>query len=357
LQFALARHESIFNPYATLSYYIDAIHDEKRGLILGETVLDRLAGYLAEKLQGILGLDLVAVVDDIAKRQFLLKRYMEAETSYRKALEILENNHKANSELKKKGAAAVWHQLGYIAQEQRQWAQAEDYYRKALAIHIEFNDRYSQTSKASTYHQLGRVAEEQRQWARAEDYYQKALAIFIEFNDHASQARPYHQLGNVAQEQRQWTQAEDYYRKALAIYVKFNDHYEQASAYHQLGRVAQEQRQWALAEDYYRKALALKIEFNYHYEQASTYHQLGMVAQEQRQSAQAGDYYLKSLAIFVEYQDEYSLRIVLNNLARLWKTGEAADLPGKVAEALGTTAEEVAEGFEKLTGGPPDAGE
>jgi len=40
-----------------------------------------------------------------------------------------------------------------VAQEQRQWAQAEEYYRQALAIYVEFNDRYEQ---AGTYHQLGR---------------------------------------------------------------------------------------------------------------------------------------------------------------------------------------------------------
>jgi len=67
-----------------------------------------------------------------------------------------------------------------VAQEQRRWAQAEDYYQKALALCIEFNDRYSQ---ASTYHQLGRVAQEQRRWEQALDYYLKALPIYVEFND------------------------------------------------------------------------------------------------------------------------------------------------------------------------------
>jgi tetratricopeptide (TPR) repeat protein len=214
------------------------------------------------------------MIDDIAKRQFLLKHYAEAEASYRKALDILESNADSRTELKGRIAAGIWHQLGYVAQEQRQWVQAEDHYRKALAI-----------------------------------------------------------------------------------WVELNDHYEQADTYHNLGIVAQEQRQWAQAEDYYRKALALKIEFNDRHLQASTYHQLGSVAQGQRQWAQAGDYYLKSLAIFAEYQDEYHLSVALNTLARLWKTGEAADLPGKVAAVLGWTAEEVAEVFEKLTGKQPDAGE
>jgi Tfp pilus assembly protein PilF len=61
-----------------------------------------------------------------------------------------------------------------VAQEQRQWATAESHYRQALALKIEFNDRYSQ---ASTYHQLGIVAQEQRQWATAESHYRQALAL------------------------------------------------------------------------------------------------------------------------------------------------------------------------------------
>ena len=52
-----------------------------------------------------------------------------------------------------------------VAEAQRQWAQAEGYYQQALAIYVEFNDRYTQ---AAVYYGLGRVAEEQRQWAQAE---------------------------------------------------------------------------------------------------------------------------------------------------------------------------------------------
>ena len=80
------------------------------------------------------------------------------------------------------------HQLGIVAQEQRQWEQAEQYYQHALQIYIEYNDRYAQ---ASTYHQLGRVAEEQRQWEQAEqrrweqarEYFLQALEIFVEYKD------------------------------------------------------------------------------------------------------------------------------------------------------------------------------
>jgi tetratricopeptide (TPR) repeat protein len=117
-------------------------------------------------------------------------------------------------------SASIYHQLGRVAQEQRRWEQAEQYYQKVLAIFIEFNDRYEQ---AGTYHQLGVVAQAQRRFEQAEQYYQKALAIFIEFNDRHAQAGTCHQLGVVAQEQGEWASARDYLLKDLEITREVND--------------------------------------------------------------------------------------------------------------------------------------
>src|SRR5262249_3477263 len=61
-----------------------------------------------------------------------------------------------------------------------QWEQAEQYYQQALAIYGEFKDRYSQ---AHTYHNLGQVAQAQRQWGQARDYLLKALDVTVEFDD------------------------------------------------------------------------------------------------------------------------------------------------------------------------------
>ena len=85
-------------------------------------------------------------------------------------------------------------------QEQRQWAQAEQYYQQALALYIEFNDRYSQ---ASTYHQLGSVAQEQRQWAQRAKYLLKDLEISVEFEDQEGTAIT---LGSLA---RLWQESAD----------------------------------------------------------------------------------------------------------------------------------------------------
>jgi len=185
LDLALGSQVSIRNPYTALSSYLDSTQDQKRGLELGEKVLARLEGYSSEALVGLTGVELVGVIDDIANRQLLLKRYAEAEASYQKALEL--HNGVIIFEEKQKAilGAGIYHQLGVVTMEQQKWVQAEQYYHQALEIKIEFDDRYEQ---ARIHHQLGIVALGLRKWDQVEQYCQQALEIFIEFDDRYSQA-------------------------------------------------------------------------------------------------------------------------------------------------------------------------
>src|SRR4051794_41919390 len=85
------------------------------------------------------------------------------------------------------------------------------------------------------------VADQQWRLPEAEQNYRRALEIYLEFNDRYSAASAYHQLGIVAQEQRRFPEAEQNYRRALEIYLEFDDRYSAASTYHQLGRDGQGQ--------------------------------------------------------------------------------------------------------------------
>src|SRR5262249_8780922 len=123
-------------------------------------------------LSGPLGPELIGVLTNIAKRQAELKQYAIAEASHQETLRLLDAQTTLDRETREKLKAGMLYNLGRMAQEQRQWEQAEQYYQQALAIKIEFNDRYEQ---ANTYHQLGRMAQEQRQWGQAEQYYQQSL--------------------------------------------------------------------------------------------------------------------------------------------------------------------------------------
>ncbi|WP_129677652.1 tetratricopeptide repeat protein [Candidatus Chloroploca sp. Khr17] len=313
LETALSHQLSLTGIYVALDEFWDITQEHQRGITVGERARQALARYPAERLQGEDGFFLMRVTGDLGRRYMDTKQFAQAEQAYQAALQSTLSGSPASEPQRKRWRATPYHHLGIVAQAQRQWAQAEGFYQQALAIFIEFNDRYAQ---ASTYHQLGRVAEEQRQWAQAERFYQQALALKIEFNDRYAQAGTYHQLGRVAEEQRQWAQAERFYQQALALFIEFNDRYAQARTYHQLGIVAQEQRQWAEAERFYQQALALFIEFNDRYAQASTYHQLGIVAQAQRQWTQAERFYQQALALKIEFNDRYAQASTYHQLGR-----------------------------------------
>jgi tetratricopeptide (TPR) repeat protein len=337
LNLALSARVSIVNIYPALSLYIDTIQDHHRGLELGEAVLVSIESYPEEILKGKLGFEFVGTIDEIANRQLLLKRHDSAEASYKKAMDILLQQKETDTKLVEKNRAGILHRLGIIAQEQRQYQKAEEYYKKALEIKIEFNACYEQ---AVTYQNLGIVAQKQGQYEQAEEYYKKALDINIEFNARYEQASTYGQLSILAHEQRQYEQAEEYCKKALEIFIEFNARYDQAKIYHQLGYVADEQRQYKQAEEYYKKALEIFIEFNARYDQAKTYHQLGYVADEQRQYEQAREYYMQALRIYVEYNDEYYIDGTLGNLAILWQASNDGSIPDLVASAAGVSSDE-----------------
>ena len=198
--------------------------------------------------------------------------------------------------------AVVYHQLGIVAQEQRQFDQAISYYQKALQIYEEVGDFYQ---AAYEYHELGMVAEKQRQFDQAISYYQKALQIKEDAGDFYHAASDYHHLGMVAEQQRQFDQAIAYYQKALQIREDVGDFYKAASDYHHLGMVAQEQGQFDQAIAYYQKALQIYEDMGDFYQAAYEYHELGMVAQEQKQFDQAIAYYQKALQIYEDARDFY----------------------------------------------------
>jgi tetratricopeptide (TPR) repeat protein len=337
LNLALEAQVSVLNTYAALSSYIDTTQDQQRGLNLGQMVLRQLEAYSSEKLIGQLGVEFAGLIDNIAMRQFRLKRYGEAEASYQKALNLCTQTRDIEEKLRGYLIAGVYHQLGYCAQEQRQWQQAEQYYQQALQIYIEYNDRYEQ---AGTYHQLGMVAQEQRQWQQAEQHYQQALQLFIEYNDRYPQATVYHQLGMVAGDQGLWQQAEHYSEQALQLFIEYNDRSGQSRLYHHLGNLALGQQQLQRAEQYYQRALQITIEHNDRYGQASTYLSLGVVAHDLQQWQQAGEYYLQALQIFMEYKDNYHTGMALRSLARLWKASDDVNVRASIAKAFGMSVEE-----------------
>jgi tetratricopeptide (TPR) repeat protein len=216
--------------------------------------------------------------------------------------------------------AALYHQLGLIAGEQRQFTESEASYHQALKIYLEFGQR---SNSAVTYHQLGMVAQEQQRLTEAESNYRQALEIKLEFGDRHSAASTYHQLGNIAYLRQEFTEAEASYRQALEILLDFGDLHGAASTYHQLGMIAKDQGRLAEAATNFRRSLDIFLDHGDRYSAARTYHQLGAIADVQRRFTEAESNYRQARNIALEFGDKYfasssgiDLGIVLARLGR-----------------------------------------
>ena len=173
--------------------------------------------YSQDDLKGSIGLEFVIAYLRLGNSHLQGQKYLLARSSYQDALELAKNVTDVDVPLKQSNVAAISHQLGIVAQEQREYEQARAHYQQALDIKVEYGDRYSQ---ASTYHQLGIVAQELREYEQARAHYQQALDIKVEYGDRYSQASTYHHLGNVAEKQREYEQARAHFQQALDIFSR-----------------------------------------------------------------------------------------------------------------------------------------
>ena len=313
LQTCLANQESI-DIFFCLAEYFKVINDIQSRLKLSKFVVQEQEAYPPEIRKGEIGLEIVMAVDRLARGYYETKDYQNAKETHQKIVVLCQQLTDIEERQRQLWLATTYQGLGAVAQELREYGEAQQNYQQALAIDIEFGDRYSQ---ANTYHQLGNVASLLREYGEARQNYQQALAIDIEFGDRYSQAGTYHQLGIVAQELGEYEEARNNYQQALAIKVEFGDRYSQAMTYHQLGTVALELREYEEARKNYQQALAIFVEFGDRYEQAGTYHQLGSVALKLREYEEARKNYQQALAIKVEFGDRYSSASTYHCLGRV----------------------------------------
>ncbi len=280
-----------------------------------------------------LALEDTSVNDTIAAIYHQLGRVAQEQRNFDQAVQYYQKALKSDEDAGDFYKAALpYHQLGIVAFEQRNFDQAVAYYQKALQIYENAGDFYK---AASDYDHLGRVAFEQRNFDQAVQYYQKALKIYEDAGDFYNAAFDYHHLGTVAFEQRNFDQAVSYYQKALKVKENEGDFYNAASDYHHLGRIAQKQRRFDQAVAYYQKALKIYENAGDFYNAALPYHQLGTVAFEQRQFDQAVQYYQQALDIWLQAEDIYKAGYPMTQLGEILRELGESQFKAVWREAIG----------------------
>jgi tetratricopeptide (TPR) repeat protein len=115
----------------------------------------------------------------------------------------------------------------------------------------------------SVLHYLGRLAEEERQWDEAERYYYESLALAEQEDNEVGQASNLFYLGQLARKQHERDTAEQFYHHSLMHADQAHDEYRRALCFLSLGRLACEAKQWAAAEGYFHQSLAIHLSLGF----------------------------------------------------------------------------------------------
>lgn len=345
LEYCLKTQTTILDSYRTLSLYYDAAQNPQAGFDLGIKVLKRLEEYSSESLSEMIGVQFFTVLYDIATRQWELRKYMEAEESYQKALSLAINIKNLSATSKQSITAGIYRQLGRIAYDQEDFTKAEKYIKQSLELNIELGILEEQ---AANYHLLGMITELQNDLFNAENYYQKALQIFDETNELYSKGRVYADLATLAIRKKDILNGEQYLKHAEEICILANELHFLAMLYRDLSFVKMQQERLQESETYLQKALQIFIRFNDRFEQALTFHEFGRLKAIQGAFNESQSYFLQALEIFKYFNSERLINETLSILKLYWLESGNDILLAELGEILEIPKAQVKELFEKI---------
>ena len=253
-----------------------------------------------------------------------------------------------------------YNKLGDIAKAQGKLSDAEEWYRKGLAIAEELEKETGTVEEARrdlsiSYNNLGNLAKAQGKLSDAEEWCRKGLALREALAEETGtvQARhdlsvSYEKLGDIAKVQGKLRDAEEWYRKSLAMNENIAEESEEIQArrdlsvsYDKLGNIAEAQGRLSEAEEWYRRCLTLRETLA---EEAGTvqarrglsvsYKKLGDIAEAQGRLSEAEEWYRKSLAIDEALAEETGTVEARRGLSVSYeKLGDIAKAQGRLSEA------------------------
>src|SRR5271166_933336 len=173
----------------------------------------------------------------------MLKRFNDLNSAgdYPAALveaQKLEAAVKARFGISHPGYGAALSTLAMVYDKQGKYADAEDLFKRALAIYEKARGT-SQDVMAETLYNLAVVYSKQGKHADAESLYKRALAIYEKARgvSRSDVVNTLHGLGLVYKDQGKYADAEGLYKRALAIYEKAEDHPNVAGTLNNLAQI------------------------------------------------------------------------------------------------------------------------
>ena len=191
------------------------------------------------------------------------------------------------------------------------YAQAQEYHEKALAIRLEIGDR---KGEAADYGNLGTVFQSLGYYNKAQEYYQKALSIRLEIGDKKGEARDYGNIGTLFSLLGEYDKAQKDLEKALRIQKKLCDRSGEARCYGNLGALFLSLRKYPMADKYLQQSLAIAKKIGDKCGEAAVYGHLGIISCHLQNYEKAQEHHEKALAICKEIGDRDGEVVAYKNL-------------------------------------------
>lgn len=214
--------------------------------------------------------------------------------------------------------------LGMINDEQRQWATAIDFFKKALETADERPDCFAQVTHlhlnlGSTYRDSGQLPE-------AEDFLQKGITLAKNAHDLSSLADGYNSLATLYLKLNDTPKAVGTYQLSLKHLEELGDKFRPAQVYNNLGNAYANQRDWQKSEEFFCRSLEIKRQAGDNAGQALTLRNLARVYRAQQRMPDAVAALEQAAALYAEVRDDYNTAQVKRDLARLHSSMKNVDL-------------------------------
>lgn len=231
--------------------------------------------------------------------------------------------------------AHIYHQLGYVKDNQGDFDTAISFYHKALEIDQKvFPPNHPEL--ATSYQSIGLVYYHMGDYAKALSFYEKDLEITKQISspDQMNLAICYNNIGSVYDNMGDYAKALLYYEKALELKEKFlpPNHPSLCTSYNNIGLMYDNLGEYAKALSYHKKALIIREKTlpPDHPDLATSYNNMGLAYNSLGEYSKVLPFYQKALEIKLKLlpANHPSLNTTYNNIGSAYKN------LGKYTQAL-----------------------
>jgi len=189
----------------------------------------------------------------LAKANYYLAEYEEANNNYRSAIALFE---KTND---RRRIANTLQNIGLLYHELDDLEKASEYYNKALEINKELKN---DTNIAGLYQNMGIIYYRNNNFKKAIDFYEKSIHMYQQLADTQNIATTFSNIGLINLQQEHYKEAFNNFKKSYELFEQSGYRLGKMWAEHNMGTAKLWQKEYNHAEKYYKESLAQAYALN-----------------------------------------------------------------------------------------------